>query len=72
MTSPETQVIRMRQSFEGEGKNTKKTRRFLDESTDQPIYTCDIVGHVARSRVTFLDLEEPPALHRRTCQYLVK
>ena len=53
MTSPETQVIRMRQSFEGEGKNTKKTRRFLDESTDQPIYTCDIVGHVARSRVTF-------------------
>ncbi len=53
MTSPETQVIRMRQSFEGQGKNTKKTGRFLDEATDQPIYTCDIVGHVARSRVTF-------------------
>jgi len=52
----------MRQSFEGDSKNTKKSVRFLDESTDHPIYTCDIVGHVARSRVTFLDEEGRPAL----------
>jgi hypothetical protein len=62
MTSPENQAIRLRQSFEGDGKNTKTSVRFLDEATDQPINTCDIVGHVARSRVRFLDVEEPPAL----------
>ena len=59
MTSADTSVqgIRVRQSFEGDGKpkGYKKSVRFLDESTDQPIYTSDIVGHFARSRVTFLD-----------------
>jgi hypothetical protein len=66
----------MRQSYEGDGKNTKKPVRLLDESTDQPIYTCDIVGHVARSgsRSSMRTDVRPsePALHRETFQYLVK
>jgi len=59
MTSANTppRIIRMGESFEGECKlkGYKKTRRFLDEATERTIYTCDIVGHVTRGRVTFCD-----------------
>lgn len=46
-------AIRLRRSFEREGqpKGYRKTARFVDEASGGTLYTCDIVGHVARSRV---------------------
>lgn len=65
MTSAQApvQAIRMRRSFERDGKprGYKKTARFLDEATGGTLYGCDIVGHAARSRVEVFDGAGAPA-----------
>jgi hypothetical protein len=56
-------AIRLRESFEGDGKpkGYKKTARFVDEATGETLYRCDIVGHVARCRIGFVDGADRPA-----------
>lgn len=66
-------IIRMRQSFEGEGKprGYKKTQAFLDEDSGGTLYSCDIVGHVASRRATFCDAAGQPAFSIKPTRVLM-
>jgi len=63
MTASPPAAIRLRKSFEGDGKpkGYKKTARFLDEATGETLYRCDVFGHVARRRTEFVDGAGRPA-----------
>lgn len=56
-------AIRLSRSFERERKpkGYKKTARFVDEASGDTLYSCDIVGRVARARVEFVDGARQPA-----------